>query len=477
MGVLCINIAIPCLSISSIGATVHATQLAEVWDLLLWSLGGIVVGGLLAFATSRWFLCLSTEVEAAFILAGAFGNNASLPILMMATLCTQKVVLRRMDDADTCVTTSYAYLMVYVSVFSFCLYGIALPLLRRTVRQSQRASAHSAAQRNELDKGTIPIEDNTATITCMRELEEPPVSADSQPSTLLEQAQPSDSAGLDREKVLDERDSFLIRIDEMLGFAPVALPRAMATQTSLELESVKGLAGSAASVDACAEEKPHVSKGEEVLPQPETSPRCDAAESKNILSNVSDDESIFLAISHALRTPPVAAPMVGLIVGLIRPLSDAMFRSQGFFAAGGKALRRLGDMGVGLSVILMAAALVYRPQPATPASKLTVSPPGAVVVVEMKAKAKSSEDSATLTPKTVAALCFLRLVALPAVGMVLCRAAVLSGAFEPTSLGGLRALLIMVEWGTPSAQMVVVAMGTLQYHGLAQRLAAVYLIM
>jgi hypothetical protein len=82
-----------------------------------------------------------------------------------------------------------------------------------------------------------------------------------------------------------------------------------------------------------------------------------------------------------------------------------------------------------------------------------------------------------MAPRTIAALCALRLFILPAVGMAMCRLAVRAGAFAPSSRGGLRALLVMVEWSTPSAQMVVVAMATLQFHALAQRLAAAYLVM
>ena len=55
-------------------------------------------------------------------------------------------------------------------------------------------------------------------------------------------------------------------------------------------------------------------------------------------------------------------------------------------------------------------------------------------------------------------------------------AAARAGAFASTGPGGLRALLVMVEWSVPPAQNVVVMLSASEYHGLAQRLASMYLV-
>jgi len=129
------------------------------------------------------------------------------------------------------------------------------------------------------------------------------------------------------------------------------------------------------------------------------------------------EEQFLVALRRALMTPPVAAPIVALLVGLCEPLSDALFRGKGALSSGGVAIRTLGSVSVPLSVLLMAAALVYRPpQDVSNANKAA---------------------GVSLSPRTVAALCTVRLVLVPAVGIGLCRFAMQAGFFEPTPNGGL----------------------------------------
>jgi len=121
-GALCIYVAIPALAFSSIGATVHWEELKEVWDLLLWCLLVKVVGALMS-GLAATYLRLDGEFRAAFCLAGTFGNSGSLPLIMMGTLCYDKSVLQFMENSDTCVQNSYAYVMLYVTCWQIVLFG------------------------------------------------------------------------------------------------------------------------------------------------------------------------------------------------------------------------------------------------------------------------------------------------------------------------------------------------------------------
>ena len=180
-------------------------------------------------------------------------------------------------------------------------------------------------------------------------------------------------------------------------------------------------------------------------------------------------------------SPPIVASLAGLFVGVCKPLSTAIFPAAGeggFWAGIGRATSLVGEIGVGLSVMLMASALVYtNPKTKADADKPAISEsetsekipsrsPGQPVT-QLRAQPKISE---------VAALASVRLVFMPACGCALVYAAARAGAFASTGPGGLRALLVMVEWSVPPAQNVVVMLSASEYHGLAQRLASMYLV-
>ena len=403
MGFMTVNLALPCLCISSIGSTLHGKELSVVWDLLLWSFANIAGGGSIALAVSRSFLHLKSEAEAAFCMAGAFGNSLSLPILMMVTLCRQDVVLKHFSDAEQCTTISYAYLMTYVIVFQMCLYGIASPLLQRTVKRANEERSTTMRHPFEL---VLPTE----LIKAPRKVD----IQDCESGGSIEMVRSSIGPGTLPCGSTDSEDDGVLKEATMV-----------ADNRSTEIS--RG---------------PDVEKsGDQGHPE----------------------ETILVSILRSFRTPPIAGPVVGIAIGLCRPLSNALFRGNSLLAAAGTAMMTLGDIGVGLSVLIMAAALVYSPS----SPKKNDSELGSI----------AAPERIPFTTSAVVALCIIRLVLLPAAGIFVCSLALRAGVFERSPEGGLRALLIMIEWGTPSAQMVIVAMTTLQFHELAQQMAKAYLIL
>ena len=128
MGALCIQVAWPCIAVSSIGAAVHVEELREVWDLLLWCLAAKLVA--LALTGGAIWLLLGAEdgeMRSALLLMGTFGNAGALPMLMMGALCEQPVVRDRQASKDACLQDSYAYIMVYVAMWQLCMFGAFLP--------------------------------------------------------------------------------------------------------------------------------------------------------------------------------------------------------------------------------------------------------------------------------------------------------------------------------------------------------------
>jgi len=64
------------------------------------------------------------------------------------------------------------------------------------------------------------------------------------------------------------------------------------------------------------------------------------------------DESFFAAVLSAFKTPPIIATFIGISVGLIRPLSDALFTGSGFLSGFGRALASIAEVGIALQVFV-----------------------------------------------------------------------------------------------------------------------------
>ena len=112
LGDLCLQVLWPCLTVASIGSTIHVKQLGDVGELVLWSVLAISLPGGLSWGFSK-LLGLDPLFAAAFTMAGAFGNAGALPMLMMDTLCEQPVVLRHLPSKELCVETTNAYFLVF----------------------------------------------------------------------------------------------------------------------------------------------------------------------------------------------------------------------------------------------------------------------------------------------------------------------------------------------------------------------------
>lgn len=330
-------------------------------DLFLWCPLALLVSGILSWA-SALLLGLHGEHKAAFIVAGTFANSAALPMLVLDTLCgSSEEILQQMDEAE-CVNMAFSYINVYTGPFSVFMYGLALPLLKRSIPK------HEAKDGTHSVEGKVEI-----TSTNTNKIESP----------------------------------------------------------------------------------------------------------------------LYKEMFQSLSSPPIVATFIGIAVGLCRPVSDSLFTPGGFASPLGRALSSIGAIGVALQVMLMASALVYRPPPEsleviTPDTKSPMhieSSPQESGSEHQHALPRSEDNQKADTKaskfswRAVAALCTLRLVVVPCVGFSITYFAVILGLFAPTGPGGLRALIVFIEWCVPSAQTIIVIMTQLEHHSLAKELGVVYLFM
>lgn len=174
----------------------------------------------------------------------------------------------------------------------------------------------------------------------------------------------------------------------------------------------------------------------------------DAVKSKPTSKDI-DEEPWLHSVCQALRTPNILSVLLGLAVGLCRPLSDGLFREEGALRTVGGAFQTLAEPGVCGMTLVMAASLIPAPG--------------------------NSEEQKRPPVHVVLALCLLRLVVIPAVGFGLVLAVMRSSLLPKVDAA--QWLIVFVQWAAPSSQTAVVVLATLQMHGLAQKLASTYLFM
>jgi predicted permease len=419
IGDLSLKVLWPCLTVASVGPTIHLGQLADVGELMVWCLLSIGGAGLLSYFFSK-ALKLDPLFAAAFTLAGAFGNAGALPMLMMDSLCVQPVVLTNMDSYEMCVETSNGLIIVFTMAWIFVMFGFAVPLIKEIARVEQEKKDGAENKEKEVENGQREGKSFAGgTAISVRELE-----------MSLQGGGEGGESSVDR------------------------LPSSPAT-----------------------ERKEHQQKG--------------GRASRGVCSQ------ILAACWATTRTPTTAACYLGLAVGLCRPVSDALFTGTGFLASGGRTLRTIGTPGILLMTLVTGAALFFTDESA---AAPTEGGPQAEAQDEQEEDGGNDDGDnndrrkkkpptlpplggparglgSGVSPWTVAALCFVRLVAVPAVGFTITWLAMRQGLFGSSKEDGLRALVVCVEWAVPSAQTAVVLMATLQYHDLARRMAVMYLFM
>ena len=179
--------------------------------------------------------------------------------------------------------------------------------------------------------------------------------------------------------------------------------------------------------------------------------------------------SYWTHVRGALLSPPIVATVIGIIVGMITPLSDALFRGQGVARALGGTFETIAQPGVALSTMVMAAALL-------PDVARAAAGTGEVTKANDKAAAKQSCLSrGPVALPTVALLCLLRLAVIPASGFGIFYALQNAGAVSSTGRSRLVNFVILIEFASPSAQTCVVVLAKLGMHAMARQLAFAYI--
>ena len=391
VGELILRLVWPCLTIASIGPVLHVDKLLEGAGLIIWAVILVLSAAAITWCFAK-MLNLDPVSTAVFALAGSFGNAASLPLLMIRTLCEQPVVVKQLGEPSECLVSGAAYIMVFVVAWIIILFGVGVPILKLTIRNEKyRKREQSSVEHSSPSLFENPISDAySASISSKRSVFQPPP--------------------------LDD------------------------------------------------------------------------------LENEETQEKWWHNMKNTLtQSPIIVSCYVGVFIGLVRPLSDALFTGSGFLATIGDTITILGDSYVSLMMLTSGAALYIEPPPPTPPSSEN-NESEAAIDHGLEPPINSSErNSSSINDKNGAnsnlyrdlmkkagpllALCFIRLVAVPALGFLLIWRAMKNGLFGSEPLDGLRALVVCVQCAVPSAQSCIVVLATLQYHVLACELAVMYLIL
>eukprot|EP01064_Diplonema_japonicum_P007508 TRINITY_DN15133_c0_g1_i1.p1 TRINITY_DN15133_c0_g1~~TRINITY_DN15133_c0_g1_i1.p1 ORF type:complete len:434 (+),score=54.01 TRINITY_DN15133_c0_g1_i1:52-1302(+) len=128
IGKLLLQILVPALATHSVATSVTAEGLKEMWPLFVWCFMSVLLGSSCSYLVSK-MLSLEGAYQKAFIAAGTFGNNVGLPLLILATLCKEPLLLDKYPD---CKRQSFGLIMLYGIPWRVAMFGIAIPLLKKT---------------------------------------------------------------------------------------------------------------------------------------------------------------------------------------------------------------------------------------------------------------------------------------------------------------------------------------------------------
>eukprot|EP01062_Namystynia_karyoxenos_P078539 TRINITY_DN8105_c0_g1_i1.p1 TRINITY_DN8105_c0_g1~~TRINITY_DN8105_c0_g1_i1.p1 ORF type:complete len:485 (+),score=140.52 TRINITY_DN8105_c0_g1_i1:91-1545(+) len=416
IGRLGLRVLVPSLFLSAVGATLHAEVARRVWPLLLWCIFSILISAVLAAGAARCIGLGGWRLRV-FVVAGAFQNGVSLPMLMLDTLCEAVPELAAdYGDPAECREASYALTLLYNIPWRIMIFGFVQPWFARN-GEGLAAAAASAAGGGKQRYAQLD--------------DPPPPRAPGSPPAPAGAASPA---------------------EEMAEF-----PLAMAV------------------ADVAPPMTP--SDGPASPASPEAPPQLEPAAAARWQAGTRRRHCLRRlrhAGRHALaicKDPNIAVIPVALTISLIDPVRGALFGSldKGHpISFIGSALRTLSQPLVPLTVLICAAAMVPPPVHAAADGEPAPERPGPGGPQPEPVRCSCAAGFWTES----AALSFVRLVLSPAAVCACAYALQTTGLLQ---LYPLEWLLIYIEAAAPSAQLPVVLLTTQGQHAMAGRLSRMYI--
>eukprot|EP01060_Flectonema_neradi_P012283 TRINITY_DN19154_c0_g1_i1.p1 TRINITY_DN19154_c0_g1~~TRINITY_DN19154_c0_g1_i1.p1 ORF type:complete len:447 (+),score=62.59 TRINITY_DN19154_c0_g1_i1:31-1341(+) len=196
MGNLLLKVLVPPLAFYSIAQGTSWEGLAEMWPVFIWCIVNLALSALASAVVSH-ILRLDGAFKVVFMAAGTFGNNVSLPLILLQTMCQEDSILELIPKKDDvaatpaeCKSLTFGLVLLYGVPWRLCLFGIALPLMRRCASSPEGGSTtdeegadiecqsiHSEENPNgspttiECNK---PVEDENALLETLTQTSQPP---------------------------------------------------------------------------------------------------------------------------------------------------------------------------------------------------------------------------------------------------------------------------------------------------------------
>jgi len=533
LGNLLLQVASPAIAVASIGSKIHLDDLIELWDLFFWCILSCTLGLLTSVFFSRiFFPSLSCDplFEGAFTMAATFGNTGTLPIIILDVLCENRILAKRMGSATDCAADARAYVMIYNVSWCILIFGLYIPVFKRIKKQGKAFEKKKSTQNRMVD---VPATANVSThplvpTTLSLNVNEV-ASADQNRNHLrepnsfnTEEVNPVRNAVTNLENSCSDDPKIITDLSINVSSSHTAeSPKAVNSITKLLPDGTHAPLPSdffePPEVDSGASNKskrhnnmhgsvyPSPSSRRQVIDGPNPSSERyslshhltdSRVNSSNYNQNLEIEgmtevrskappKSFLKSFVTSFLKPPILASFIGLTIGLVEPLSSSLFPPStselsfgfGLLAALGKAILLVGNMGITLGAMVMAASLTFEPPREITKSTMNDAATGDRDIMESRVTSED-ENSGSTSTITTAALCLIRLAIVPAVGFTLMWAIMLNktSPFQGDR-GGLRALIILIMFTVPSGQTVLSVMATMQLHLLGKRLAKAYIVM
>jgi predicted permease len=142
---------VPCFLVVSLGKGTNGQVLLESVSLLLWSGIQLLVGLLLGGYAFERVAKPERHFAVAFKLAATFGNQGSLPLLLLSSLMRSAAFA----DDPTAYQRSAVYVFVYGIVWSIALWGVGRQIAARDPHKSGAGEAGAGERRDE--QGAIVV--------------------------------------------------------------------------------------------------------------------------------------------------------------------------------------------------------------------------------------------------------------------------------------------------------------------------------
>ncbi|KAJ9468543.1 hypothetical protein DIPPA_30336 [Diplonema papillatum] len=131
---LSMTLFFPALVLHSLGTIVSVEILAEVWPLFLFSMLTILVSTGASLLVAH-ILGLKGAYRRIYVIAGAFGNNVSLPLLVSSALCERPML--KGPYGDKCKAMAYGFCMLHSLPWRFAFFGIGMPWVKRSTEDAE----------------------------------------------------------------------------------------------------------------------------------------------------------------------------------------------------------------------------------------------------------------------------------------------------------------------------------------------------